>query len=117
MDVKGLIVKSPWIEKILSGEKTWEIRGRKTNIRGTVALIKSGTGMIYGTVDVLDCKELTIEEYRDKQEFHRIPHDMFPSLPYPKTYAWIFSNPVIFDNPKPYAHPQGAVIWVNLPDN
>lgn len=115
--MKGLIIKSPWIEKILSGEKTWEIRGSKTNIRGTVALIKSGTGMIYGTIDVLGSKEISLDKYRKTEDFHRIPQNMFPGLPYSKTHAWILSNPLVFYKPKPYIHPQGAVIWVNLPDN
>jgi hypothetical protein len=42
--MKGLIVKSPWIELILEGKKTWEIRGSNTKIRGPIALIKSGSG-------------------------------------------------------------------------
>ena len=42
---KGLMIKSPWIDKILAGEKTWEIRGYTTETRGTIALIKSGSGL------------------------------------------------------------------------
>jgi hypothetical protein len=45
----GLVIKSPWIEKILAGETTWEIRGRNTKLRGRIALIKSRSGKIYGT--------------------------------------------------------------------
>ena len=38
--MKALIVKKPWIDYILDGIKTWEIRGSKTNIRGKIELIQ-----------------------------------------------------------------------------
>ncbi len=28
--MNGLLIKQPWIDKILCGEKTWEIRGTQT---------------------------------------------------------------------------------------
>ena len=33
-EVTGLVIQSPWIEKILAGEKTWEIRTRHATRRG-----------------------------------------------------------------------------------
>ncbi len=39
---RGLLIKSPWVEDILQGRKTWEIRGLITHIRGKIALIRSG---------------------------------------------------------------------------
>ena len=52
--MNGLIIKPEWIDKILSGKKTWEIRGNKTKIRGKIALIQSGTSEIYGTCELVD---------------------------------------------------------------
>lgn len=26
--MNGLVIRNPWVEKILDGKKTWEIRGR-----------------------------------------------------------------------------------------
>ena len=37
-------------------------------------------------------------------------------LPYPKTYAYVFTNPKWFERPIPYKHPSGAVTWVRLPE-
>jgi len=110
--MKGLIIKSPYIELILSGKKKWEIRGNNTKIRGRIALIKSGSKKIYGEVDLIDCIELDLDRYNEyclslygkKEE----------CLPYSKTYAWVVENPVIYQTPKDYKHPNGAVIWVNL---
>ena len=33
-EVTGLVIQSPWIEKILAGEKTWEIRTRHATRAG-----------------------------------------------------------------------------------
>lgn len=110
--MKGLVIKSPWIEMILQGKKTWEIRGSNTKIRGKIALIKSGSGKIFGTVDVVDSFAVDLTMYQNEKNMHQIQD--VSVLPYPKTHAWILENPVIFDEPIPYVHPQGAVIWVNL---
>ena len=109
--MKGLIICPPWIELILNGEKTWEIRGANTRIRGRIALIKSGTGQVYGTVEMVDCLPLDLMSYQCHIAEHRVTE--VQSLPYPKTFAWVLSRPVLFKQPVPYRHPQGAVIWVN----
>ena len=112
--MKGLIVKSPWIDYILSGKKTWEIRGCNTKKRGEIALIKSGTGCIYGTVEIVDCFELSLEQYQISYPMHKIPIEYINCLPYKNTYAWVLKNPKIFNKPITYQHPKGAVIWVNI---
>lgn len=38
-------------------------------------------------------------------------------LPYKRTYAWVFDKPKIYNEPIPYKHPMGAVIWVNLSES
>ncbi len=68
--MKGLIIKQPWIDLILDGEKPWEIRGRATTIRGTIALIKSGTGLVLGLVDVVDSLELTPDTFYQAEVQH-----------------------------------------------
>ena len=110
--MKGLIIKDPWITKILNGEKTWEIRGSNTKIRGTISLIKSGTGKIFGTVVLTKCFAVTDSAFDQGFKNHRIPE----SIPnrYKQRYVWELSSPILFKEPIPYKHPQGAVIWVNL---
>jgi hypothetical protein len=41
--MRGLIIRSSWVEMILAGKKTWEIRGRYTHVRGKIALIRAGS--------------------------------------------------------------------------
>lgn len=116
---KGLMVRDPYATQLLDGQKVWEIRGRSTQIRGRIVIIKSGTGRAYGTVnlvrvlgplsldDLIYAPELPIAE---RNEFER------DGLPYAKTYAYVVSDPKWFAEPVPYNHPSGAVTWVRLPE-
>ncbi len=110
--MKGLIIKKPWIDYILDGKKTWEIRGCKTNIRGKIELIQSGSGLVVGSCNIIDCKELTLKEFSNNVDKHNILE--IKTLPYKRTYAWVISDAMRFDKPRKYKHPQGAIIWVNL---
>lgn len=110
--MKALIIKGPWIDYILEGKKTWEIRGCKTNIRGKIELIQSGSGLVVGSCNIINCKELTLKEYSNNVDKHNILE--IKTLPYKRTYAWIISDPVRYKEPRKYKHPQGAIIWVNL---
>jgi hypothetical protein len=114
--MKGLIVKQPWIDKILSGAKTWELRGSSTSNFGEIALIQSGSGQVVGICDLVGVEgPLTMAELRRSTNKHGVDAKEFGRKPlYAKTFAWVLENARRFDEPVPYRHPQGAVIWVNL---
>jgi predicted transcriptional regulator len=114
--MKCLIIKQPWIELILSGKKTWEMRSRPTNIRGRIGLIEQGTGLIVGEVDIVDSFHAAVEFYCEKAKsfcYHRIDTDDFDLLD-KYEYAWVLDNVKRYEKPIPYKHPQGAVVWVNV---
>ena len=111
-DMKALIIKKPWIDYILEGKKTWEIRGSKTNIRGKIELIQSGSGLVVGSCNIVDCKEITLEEYSNNKDKHKITN--ITTLPYKRTYAWVIADAKRYETLRKYKHPQGAIIWVNL---
>ena len=117
--MRGLLIKTPWIDAILEGRKTWEICGSNTRVRGTIALIRSGSGHIAGTCELWDVKgPLTLAQMRKNVRKHRIPPaDLARGLPYAKTYAWVIGNAKALKKPIPYKHPPGAIIWAitNLP--
>lgn len=110
--MRALIIKQPWIDYILDGNKTWEIRGSNTNVRGEIELIQSGSGLVVGKCKIIDCKELTLQEYKQSKAYHNIENRN--NLPYKKTYAWILSDATRYEAPRPYSHPKGAIIWVRL---
>jgi len=85
--MKGLIIRQPWIDLILSGEKVLEMRSKRTNIRGEIGLFQSGSGLILGTCNLTNCIGPLPIQARDVQRF---------------------------EEPIPYKHSRGAVVWVNL---
>jgi len=116
--MKGLVIRPPWINMILAGDKTWEIRGSRTAKRGRIALIKSGTKTIVGACDLVDViGPLSLPDLLANQARHRIPADRLrrEGTPYRNTFAWVVAQPEAFPAPVPYDHPNGAVIWVDLP--
>ena len=73
--MKGLIIKPYWANKILDGEKTLEIRGANSNIRGTIAIIISGTSKVWGTVDLVDSFLIEYKDFKKFYKEHRIDCD------------------------------------------
>ncbi len=110
----GLIIRPPWVARILDGHKTWEIRGTNTQIRGPIALIPSGSGCIVGVVQLVDVRRLSLDEFRTGALHHAIQDADQRPLPYPACYAWVLQNPVRLPQPTAYTHPRGAVRWVRF---
>lgn len=110
---KGLILREPWINLILEGDKTWEMRASNIKIRGPISLIQSKTGMLTGMCEVKDVLYIpTLDDLIRHQNKHRVD---FSNDEYERYhYAWVIENPKRFKVPIPYTHPKGAVIWVNL---
>jgi hypothetical protein len=101
---------------ILSGEKTWEIRGHFTHARDNIALIRGGSGLIVGTCELTGVVgPLTRQEFRGSASKAGLARSEARSLPYKKTYAWALQHPRKLKRPRPYKHPSGAVIWVRIP--
>ena len=114
MIMDALIVKKPWIDKILSGEKTWEIRGSKTMKRGRIALIESGSGTVVGEIDLVDSLgPLNKNQFESNVKKHCVDSS-FEDISYKKVFAWVLENPMRYEVPRPYNHPSGAIIWVKL---
>ena len=111
-------MRDPYASRLLSGEKIWEIRGRPTQIRGPVAIVKAGTGQVFGTANLvrvlgpLELEDLVTACELPKDEREEFERD---GLPYRKTYAYVFTTPRPFARPRIYQHPSGAVTWVRLP--
>ena len=113
--MKGLIIQSPHIDRILAGEKTWEIRGSNCKHRGPIALIKSGTNQIVGTCTVAGVEgPLTLQQMEATRQKHHSVRINDGSLPYAKTYAWVLENAKPLSRPVIYTKKPGAVVWVDL---
>jgi len=116
---KGLIIADPWIGYILDGRKTWEMRSNETSVRGPFALIRKGTGAIWGIATLVDVgRSLTPSEMLASFDRHQIPADLICSGQVAKwNTPWILADIRSLATPVPYSHPNGAVTWVNLAEN
>lgn len=114
----ALIIKGPWLKEIFAENepKDWEIRGSRTEKRGKILLIESGTGLITGQTEITGCMELDLVDFLHHEKHHKIPDTVHHNnLPYPHTFAWQMKGSKKYREPIPYKHPQGAVIWVKIP--
>ena len=108
-----LIVKNPWLDMILSGSKTWEIRGVHTKKRGKIHLaLSGGGGRIVGGCRLVDSFPIDRAELEKHVDKHCI--DNTNTITYPRPHAWVMLDPVRYDKPFAYKHPYGAIKWVKL---
>lgn len=110
---KALVVKAPWVDLLLDGKKTWEIRSQPTKVRGVVKLAQSGTGRLVGQARIIDCVKIKRAEFPKYFKKHRVP-DLKAILNYRHIYAWVIRDAARYVCPPRYDHPAGAIIWVNL---
>lgn len=117
--MRALIIREPWIDLILAGKKTWEVRGTATSVRGRIGLIRSGSGEIVGTADLGDCEgPLDLAALHRHRRRHQIPvADLDGVLErYNRPHAWVLEDARPLRRPVHYDHPPGAVIWGHVPD-
>jgi hypothetical protein len=113
---RGLIIRERWINLILKGEKTWEMRSQRTNVRGAVALIQQGTGLVVGTACLTDSlAPLSRESYMNHRDRHAIPESMLDEVLDARwIYPWVLSDARRLPVAVPYVHKSGAVTFVML---
>jgi hypothetical protein len=112
---RALIIKKEHLDNIFDNGKIWEMRSQMTNVRGEIGLIESGSGMIVGKCEIVDCQDLShlsanlVHKWWHK--YHKVD-DLTALKKWNK--ALLIKDAVRFDKPIPYDHPQGAVIWVKI---
>ena len=111
---RGLVIDTPWIDLILSGEKTWEMRSTSTSHRGWFGLIRKGSGAVHG-VGRLDESgpRLSPIEMLATMDRHRISESAISRGAVAKwTTPWKLGEVKRLPQPVPYRHKPGAVTWV-----
>ncbi|MGO8038273.1 DUF4357 domain-containing protein [Rhizobium leguminosarum] len=114
--MRGLIIRQPWIDLILSGKKTWEMRTKATNVRGVIALIRAKSGLIFGTARLVGSRApLGQRDYMSHRDKHAIPDAMLEEvIENGWVHPWVLDQIRALSRPVPYMHPSGAVTFVNL---
>ena len=109
----ALVVKKQWIDKILAGEKDWEIRGSATARRGWIHFAESKAGgTLVGRARLVDCIPVPKATFNSHVRRHCVRN--VADVPYKSIFAWVFEDAEHFAKPFDYKHTQGAVIWVKV---
>jgi hypothetical protein len=113
---KGLVIDQPWIDLILSGRKTWEMRATGASYRGWFGLIRKGSGMVWGVARIESVGvSLSPDEMVATHANHHIPEAMIRSGEVAKwTTPWKLADVTRLPHPVSYNHPYGAVTWVTF---
>jgi hypothetical protein len=110
-DAVGLIIADPWISRILSGDKVWEMRSTRLSRRGTIALIRKGSGHVVGVATITGCigplSDVEVVEHFCK---HKVPLEQIGQW----RYAWQLFDVKPLPHPVSYVHKSGAVKFVRL---
>jgi hypothetical protein len=114
--MSGLLIQTPYIDRILDGSKIWEIRGSRTAKHGRIGLIQSGTGKVVGVADLVDVVgPLRRADFiKNARKLGLRKSEVSGRLPYTQPYAWVLENPRRLKTPVRYQHPSGCIIWVSL---
>lgn len=106
---KGLIVEDPWIGYILEGTKSWEMRSTNWTYRGWFALIRKGTGTVYGVAQLIGVgAPLTLDEMIAAYDKHRIPELQIRNGLKKWNIPWKLSGARKLTYPVAYKHKSGA---------
>lgn len=113
---KALVIREPWIDLILSGKKSWEMRGQRPAFRGWLGLIRKGSGRVSCIARLVDVGHpLTEDEMVASFDMHRIPEAMIRSGEVAKwTTPWKMADIRVLRQPVPYSHPNGAITLFSL---
>lgn len=113
--MKALIIKEYWLNLILSGEKTLEIRSSSTGIKNEpFCLLESKSHLIKGIAEINYILLLNKILFSDLQKSHCIYRN-YEDIPYKKMFGWHLINVIKFNNPIYHKPKKGTIIWSNLP--
>lgn len=110
----GLIIKKEWLDLIIRGKKTLEVRGNDTRkINQPIYLLESGSHRIKGICKIISSTLLTYDNWDKYKESSCLDMSLIEiNKWYNTAYAWELSEVEPIDDIWYYNHPRGAVIWV-----
>jgi hypothetical protein len=108
-EIRCLKIDEKWINLILNGSKTWEIRRTNTKIRERIALGDKETRQVVGYAKIADSRKMTVEDLKKHNDKHRA-NDFIDTYSGGKAalFAWFLADIEVESNPKPYTYSTGS---------
>ena len=121
----AMCMKGPCIDRILSGQQTWQVSWRRTRFRGVVGLAESGTGNIIGQVRIVDCLQVARSDFPQRFHKHGVfeepwkqkQRDGLPGVSWKSpsgahdVFAWVLEEPERYLEPSSYVHLPHRRVW------
>lgn len=103
---RGLVIMEEPLNKILQGRKTMELRSRHNRQRGLIALIRKGSGKIYGVAEIVESiGPMSFDEFRAHANEHAVePERLREIFDMGWNYGWRLRNIVSLKSPVSYIH-------------
>lgn len=112
--LSATIIAEPWIDMILDGYKTWEIRSKNTLKRDIIGLIRKGSKTVVATAKISDVIKITPSIARANAK--HMGFSIKDALTCVGYNAWVLEDIVELKRPVPYEH-TNQVTWVTLDES
>ena len=103
---RGLVIMARPLQQILDLEKTLELRSKHNRQLGTVALIKKGSGQVFGLAEITESiGPMSVEDLHDRRHEHGVEEERVTEV-FDRgwVYGWRMSNVVTLKQAVPYVH-------------
>lgn len=115
IDNGALIMEHAHLQKIISGEHTWELRTTKFKKSGYIGLVEKGSKQICAYAKIAGYHgPLSKEELKASKSKHGVLAKDFNAKDFKRLNAIELCNVVELPDPITYEHKPGAVIWVKV---
>ena len=112
--MRGLKIQHVWIRKILSGEKTMEVRSRRFNVLGQrIALGNSKNGLVEGYATIQEIIKIPLSKVSEYEDKHLASELLLQRYCNKNELYGYFLKDVQKEN-KPFLFPKSASIWFTL---
>lgn len=103
---RGLVIMEEPLNKILQGRKTMELRSKHNRQLGLIALIRKGSGKIYGVAEIVESiGPMSFDEFRAHANEHAVEPERLREIFYMGwNHGWRLRNIVSLKSPVSYIH-------------
>ena len=107
--MRCLKIDEKWINLILNGSKTWEIRRNNTKIREQIALGNKDIKRVVGYAKIVDSFERAVEDLKKQNDKHQA-NDFLDKYANGREslFAWVLEDIEVEPNPRPYSYSTGS---------